>query len=51
MFVVGREREGAAIGKFIASAVRYGDGIVVLGDPGVGELLQAASRQPRGGSS
>ena len=48
---VGREREEAAIGVFIAGAVRQGNRVVVLGDPGRSELLQAASRQPRGGSS
>jgi hypothetical protein len=48
---VGREREETVIGEFSAGAVRHGDGLVVLGEPGVGELLQAASRQPRGGSS
>jgi hypothetical protein len=48
---LGPEREETVIGEFIAGAVRHGDGLVVLGDPGVGELLHAASRQPRGGSS
>jgi hypothetical protein len=31
----GREPEKAAIGEFIAGAVRPGDGLVVLGGPGV----------------
>jgi hypothetical protein len=48
---VGREREEATIGEFIAAGVTHGDSLVVLGEHGVGELLQAASRQPRGGLS
>lgn len=31
---VRRERGEVAIGEFIAGAVRHGDGLVVLGEPG-----------------
>jgi hypothetical protein len=34
---VGREREEAAIGEFIAGAARHADALVVLGDPGIGK--------------